>query len=268
MKFINYALFVFLLCLTGPFAHAQWTPIGTSTGPDIYNTWSGRVGIGTTTPGAKLDVTGDVRASNFTLFNNWDNYIGCSDNGNNYHLIGTYRGWDAKAVYVAGRNAGNASATGVSTATERVYIGNPSFNTNYLSVNLLNGSVGIGTTTPGSFRLAVEGKIGAREVVVTSASPWPDYVFSNNYKLPSLTSLHQYIIANHRLPGMPSADSVAANGIDLGTNQALLLKKIEELTLYVIDQQKQLATQQQQINQLMKGKRSAAGIRKKSIAHQ
>jgi uncharacterized coiled-coil protein SlyX len=114
----------------------------------------------------------------------------------------------------------------------------------------------------------VEGTIGARAVKVTLQNPWPDYVFSNTYKLPSLSSLRQYIVANHRLPGMPSADSVAAQGIDLGTNQALLLQKIEELTLYVIDQQKQLTRQQEQIEQLMRKKKPAAAVRKKSIAHQ
>src|SRR5207245_10931282 len=67
-----------------------------------------------------------------------------------------------------------------------------------------DGNVGIGTTAPGSFKLAVEGSIGAREVRVTSANPWPDYVFTKNYKLKRLETMEDYINKNHRLPNMPS----------------------------------------------------------------
>jgi hypothetical protein len=104
-----------------------------------------------------------------------------------------------------------------------------------------NGNVGIGTATTGSSKLAVEGAITARKVIVTQANPFPDYVFDKNYRLSSLASVDQYIKAHHHLPDIPSADSVARNGLDLGGNQAALLKKIEELTLYVIDQQQQIA---------------------------
>ena len=217
------------------FADAQWLPNGN----DIYNTNTGNVGIGTSTPGVKLDVVGAIRSSGLTLYENWDNVLSSQDNGNSYQLIGTYRGWDAKGIYLAGYNAGNAVASGTNMATERVYIGNPSFNSNYLSVNLLNGNVGIGTASTGSFRLAVEGKIGAREVRVTAASPWPDYVFSRSYKLSSLTSVEEYIKKNSHLPEMPSAQEVKDNGIELGNMNAKLLQKIEELTLYVIDLKKE-----------------------------
>lgn len=104
----------------------------------------------------------------------------------------------------------------------------------------LDGRMGLGTTSPGSFKLAVEGKIGAREVNVTTVDPWPDYVFFDTYKLPSLESVKKFISVNHHLPEIPSAKDVEANGINVGEMNALLLKKIEELTLYVIDQQKQI----------------------------
>jgi len=117
-----------------------------------------------------------------------------------------------------------------------------------------NGNVGIGTAMTGSSKLAVEGTIAARKVIVTQVSPWPDYVFDKAYILPSLTRLSQYIQANHHLPDMPAVDSVAMNGLDLGGNQAALLKKIEELTLYVIHLNEKVADLQIQLKTAKKKK--------------
>ena len=69
---------------------------------------------------------------------------------------------------------------------------------------------------------------------------WADYVFDKTYKLASLQSVEKYIAQNNHLPDVPSAATVAKSGIDLGDNQAVLLKKIEELTLYVIKLQKEI----------------------------
>jgi hypothetical protein len=101
------------------------------------------------------------------------------------------------------------------------------------------GNVGIGTTTPGSYKLAVEGKIGAREVNVTTAA-WSDYVFHADYKLRPLSEVQQYIEENHHLPEVPSEKEVLANGQNLGEMNVVLLKKIEELTLYVIELNKEI----------------------------
>jgi len=114
------------------------------------------------------------------------------------------------------------------------------------------GNVGIGTTAPGTNKLAVEGTIAARKVVVTITSPFPDYVFKKDYRLPSLSSVGRYIRSNGHLPEMPAADSVQKNGLDLGGNQTLLVKKIEELTLYLLEQNRQLRSMQERINRLEK----------------
>lgn len=111
---------------------------------------------------------------------------------------------------------------------------------------LTNGNVGIGTSNPGSYKLAVEGTIGARKVKVTTAS-WADYVFEKDYHLPSLAEVEKYIQQHKHLPDVPSAIEVEKNGLDLGDNQAVLLKKIEELTLYAIDQNKQIIDQNKNI---------------------
>jgi hypothetical protein len=101
------------------------------------------------------------------------------------------------------------------------------------------GRVGIGTTSPGTFRLAVEGKIGAREIRVTLDNPWPDYVFTPQYQLQSLPSVEEFIKKHGHLPNMPSAKEVKENGIELGNMSSKLLEKIEELTLYIIELKKE-----------------------------
>jgi hypothetical protein len=118
--------------------------------------------------------------------------------------------------------------------------------------NYFGGSLSIGTTNPGSNKLAVEGTIGARKVVVTTTNPFPDYVFHSDYALPSLDSVASYIRKNKHLPDLPTADEVRDKGVDLGNNQVLLLKKIEELTLYMIQQKEQLEAQQKEIEALKK----------------
>jgi uncharacterized coiled-coil protein SlyX len=113
-----------------------------------------------------------------------------------------------------------------------------------------NGSVGIGTTNTGSaYKLYVEGVIRARSLKVDQ-SVWPDYVFSTNYKLMSLEEVEAFIAKNNHLPDVPSAKEVESEGADVSTTQALLLKKIEELTLYIIEQNKKADQLQKQVNAL------------------
>jgi hypothetical protein len=131
------------------------------------------------------------------------------------------------ATYDASGNGDIQFFTGPSAAAAPKMIINPA------------GNVGIGTTQPNSFRLAVEGKIGARGVRVTMQSPWPDYVFRPEYRLMSLEELRAFISANRHLPEMPTAEEVEKEGIDLGEMDAKLLKKIEELTLYVLELKKE-----------------------------
>jgi hypothetical protein len=84
---------------------------------------------------------------------------------------------------------------------------------------------------------------------VTQAN-WPDYVFENNYPLLPLSEVMQYIEQNHRLPDIPSAREIEENGLDLGDMQSKLLQKIEELTLYMLQQSQQIENLQNQVNEL------------------
>ena len=100
------------------------------------------------------------------------------------------------------------------------------------------GNVGIGEKNPQS-KLAVNGTITAKEVVV-STEGWSDYVFKDDYKLMPLDELERSVRKNGHLPDIPSAEEVEKNGVSVGEMQAKLLQKIEELTLHVIEQGKEL----------------------------
>lgn len=103
-----------------------------------------------------------------------------------------------------------------------------------------NGNVGIGTTNTKGYKLGVKGKIVAEEVKVATYSNWSDFVFYNDYKLPTLQEVENHIKEKGHLKDIPSAKEVEKNGIFLGEMDSKLLQKIEELTLYTIQQEKEI----------------------------
>ncbi|MFH6983759.1 hypothetical protein [Marinoscillum luteum] len=103
---------------------------------------------------------------------------------------------------------------------------------------LANGNLGLGTESPDS-KLAVNGTIHTKEVRV-DLNGWSDFVFANDYKLPTLKEVETYISENKHLPEIPSEAEVSENGINLGEMNAKLLQKIEELTLYMIDMNRRM----------------------------
>ena len=114
-----------------------------------------------------------------------------------------------------------------------------------------NGNVGIGTTNPDA-KLAVKGVIHAEEVKVDLTVPGPDYVFDKGYTLPTLKEVKAYIDQYRHLPEIPSATEIESDGIKVGEMNMLLLKKIEELTLYMIEQEKKMEGMQKQIDAIKK----------------
>jgi hypothetical protein len=102
-----------------------------------------------------------------------------------------------------------------------------------LLVDSSTGNVGIGTIAP-SQKLTVNGTMYGKEVKVDLNVPGPDYVFEKHYQLPSIESVKSYIDQHKHLPEVPTATEMETNGIMLGEMNMLLLKKVEELTLYVI----------------------------------
>ncbi len=114
-------------------------------------------------------------------------------------------------------------------------------------------SVGIKTGLTGPYDLAVNGIIGCKELKVEINSAiwaWPDYVFAPEYNLPSLDEVELFVKENGHLPDVPSSDSISKEGISIGEMQAVLLKKVEELTLYIIEQNKHIKEQELQIDNL------------------
>ncbi|MEP1490170.1 MAG: fibronectin type III domain-containing protein [Algibacter sp.] len=132
----------------------------------------------------------------------------------------------------------NAQPNNIQTST--------STNTGYWSLNnedvyYNGGRVGIGTDEPDE-KLAVNGNIHTKEIRV-DLNDWPDYVFTDKHQLPTLKEVENHIRENGHLKNIPSVKEVKEKGILLGHMNANLLEKIEELTLYTIQQQKELETQ-------------------------
>jgi hypothetical protein len=114
-----------------------------------------------------------------------------------------------------------------------------------------DGNLGIGTSNPDE-KLTVNGKIHAKEVKIDLDFPVPDYVFANNYKLKSLQEVEEFIKQNSHLPEIPSAKEIEKNGLMLAEMNMSLLKKIEELTLYTIEQNKNNLDLKQKVEKLEK----------------
>jgi hypothetical protein len=109
--------------------------------------------------------------------------------------------------------------------------------------------------------LAVNGTVSAQKMLITQTGRWPDYVFSKQYQLPSLAEVENYINQNSHLPGIPAAADIEKKGIDVAGNQVALLKKIEELTLYIIKQDKTIQKQNDQIKDLLSLKQEMAELK-------
>ncbi len=189
---------------------------------------NGNVGIGTTTPGYKLDVAGDIQLNGRLGTGLSDAFTYDNKTMGHYSL-----GWFSDTWTNQGPTLWQSAWGGMKFFT----LGQPR-----LSINA-NGNVSIGTTDadPTGALLTVNGKIHAKEVIIDMNAPMvPDYVFQPTYNLMPLNKVEQFVKTNNHLPEIPSAEEVQKKGLSMGEMQNKLLQKIEELTLYVIEQQKRI----------------------------
>ncbi|MEE3998767.1 hypothetical protein V1T75_00345 [Tenacibaculum sp. FZY0031] len=188
-----------------------------SSGLGLYIKPNGNTGIGTVNPSEKLEVNGNITITGDLKMSGSDSYIWTNGTGTGYTGI-----WDQK--------------------NKRVLL--------YTSES--TGNIGIGTTDTKGFKLGVNGKVTATEVKIATYANWSDFVFEKSYKLPSLENVEQHIKEKGHLKDIPSAEEVEKNGFYLGEMDAKLLQKIEELTLYTIQQEKKLKKQNSKINKQQK----------------
>jgi hypothetical protein len=229
---------------TGVFTHDSWYGgggfIGTESdnnlhiltgySPKVSVLTNGNVGIGTTGPASNLEISKLNSNLNFDV--------------NTNSLCKIYsRGWNASIVM-------------------QTFQINGTENSNQLKLNA-NGYVGIGVSNPDE-KLTVNGSIHAKEVRIDTSIP-ADYVFQKyytgvsklkaDYVMPTLEEVAQYTKENNHLPNIPSAEEMKKNGVKLGEMNNLLLQKIEELTLYAIEQNKKLTLLETQIKELKENKK-------------
>ncbi len=185
---------------------------------------NGNVGIGTANPTEKLEIQGNTILS-----------------GINTKQIYNWTGVAAFSTGILGSTTNNSRFSISTNSAGEVF-----------SVSYLNGNIGIGTTDTKGYKLAVNGDMIAERVVVKLQTNWPDYVFKKTYGLRPLEQVEQYINQNSHLPEVPSAQEVSDKGIDVGAMNAKLLQKIEELTLYLIEQNKEIKTLKNKVEVLEK----------------
>ncbi|MDQ8051443.1 MAG: hypothetical protein REI78_00385 [Pedobacter sp.] len=219
---------------------------------------NGSVGVATTSPSQKLTVNGNLNVDNAT----GGNYMGFGiPNHSEYATIGTMYSSGglvlahglkpktnaAQLIFSHPTMSRNAIVLGdgftdggikfYAKASSTETVGNVLADDPVMQITD-GGRVGVGTTNPDE-KLAVNGKIHAKEIRV-DATGLPDYVFEADYQLPSLAETEAFIKKNKHLPEVPSAANVERNGLELGEMNKILLKKIEELTLHLIEKEKEI----------------------------
>nr|WP_315202951.1 tail fiber protein [uncultured Flavobacterium sp.] len=199
----------------------------------------GNVGIGTTAPKTKLDVNGNIAVGGL-LAGSDASPLSKKIAAYNYQSI------EAGAIDFLDFNS-NRHASSIAFRAKNA----SNVPEEFMRIVGQDGNVGIGTTIPDS-KLTVNGNIHAKEVRIDTSIPVPDYVFANDYKLKTLQEVEAYIKENSHLPEIPSASEIEKNGLMLAEMNMALLKKMEEMTLYMIEQEKKNNIQSKEIEALKK----------------
>lgn len=231
---------------------------------DVILAEGGNVGIGTASPQSIVHTKSDktqLHSTEKTDSNMLIESVSTSKNTNEGAALGFVvpaktdgsNTWEQGRILVTPDNSDDDRADGRMYIQTRSRIDSQWKWTNNLVLRS-SGNVGIGTTDTFGYRLAVNGTIGATEVKVETTSAWPDFVFDKDYELRTLDEVEKHIQSEGHLPEIPSEAEVLEEGINLGEMNAKLLQKIEELTLYLIEQNKRLDAAEKEIAELKEGK--------------
>jgi len=198
---------------------------------------SGKVGIGTLNPLNQLDVVGNVSVGN-----------SASNTQAKLIINGPWTPFDSTSKrdlsfeFAQAGTAAIRSFRGGSWDTYLQFL-TSSYNSNGIpSVRMQidgNGNLGIGTNDSKGYKLAVAGSVVATSITVKALNSWPDYIFSSTYHPIPLNALENYIKLNKHLPEIETEGEIVKSGIDVGKMNIKLLAKIEELTLYMIEEHKE-----------------------------
>ncbi|XZF13328.1 hypothetical protein ACTHGU_16190 [Chitinophagaceae bacterium MMS25-I14] len=269
-KKLKVAAFASLLSTAGLISatnvNAQWATSGTN----IYNTNTNNVGIATPSPVDRLTVNnGDISLINSNpsatesinartdrgILNITTNATsGANNTGPFIQMYGASNGWRQGGIYYNSWAQNTTPSMGMAHIFQNYNVSKSTWYT-LMSLKDEDGytkvSIGNVPSTPTGYSLFVQNGILTEKVKValTTSTDWADYVFDKKYKLRSLTDVESYISENKHLPGVPSGEAIVNNGgIDMNQMFAKQMEKIEELTLYVIQQQKEIEELKKKVN--------------------
>lgn len=236
-----------ITCVIVLAAQLSAQPWNTS-GSNVYYI-GGNVGVGTSTPAGSLDVAGTsayfgVFGTNNTLYlrgynSGYSQIVSASGSLFNYNDISiTSNPTNANSLPGWTLDLGGALNNFGNSPPDSFTISRKPSGGSYSNIFtvLSSGKIGIGTSSP-QHELQVVGTIGAKEVIVSTTGA--DFVFDPGYKLVPLSNVAAYIEKNHHLPDVPSAQELGQSGVSLGDMQTKLLAKVEELTLRMIEAEKE-----------------------------
>ena len=210
----------------------------TSINDNIYT--NGNVGINVTNPTASLNTSGTLKFENLTDSTSPFKILGTDNTGNVFE----YNPSELSGIAANDYDWLKPDGSFPTSINDDVYTnGKVGINTNVFPNQ-------VGDVNVSSYSLYAKGGILTEEVRVALSSEWADFVFNKEYKLEPLKNVEKFIIENKHLKDVPSAKEVEKNGIELGEMNKILLLKIEELTLYLIDMNKKIESQNAKIEKL------------------
>jgi hypothetical protein len=224
-----------------------------------YNGYfSGTMGIGTNTPARVLEVNsgGNWQSARLTSTSNGTTleFVSTSDPdwsigvwGNTLRILSSTDNFSSvNDEFMFTQDAFRSFSNNTKTLGEA----GARWNNLYTVDGSFTGNVAIGNTIATGYKLSVEGKIICTEMRVNLVANWPDYVLRKDYNLMPVEKLGEFIEKNGHLPNVPPAAEIEKSGMDVGEMQRLMMEKIEELSLYIIQQQQQIRELQDQVDKI------------------